>query len=106
MFLYNFFHDSECDVSQWRVVLNGINMAHATRVAVPTFDAIKHIGICSEVFLLSRISNGCQIFSLFQLKSLYVAITRARNNLRIADFSNKGESMRVCLLHSSYFSSS
>ena len=43
---------------------------------------------------------------LFQLKFLYVAITRARNNLRIADFSAKGESMRVCLLHSSYFFSS
>ena len=42
----------------------------------------------------------------FQLKSLYVAITRARNNLRIADFSTKGEPMRVCLLHSSYFFSS
>ena len=40
---------------------------------------------------------------LFQLKSLYVAITRARNNLRIADFSTKGESMRVCLLHLSFF---
>lgn len=49
MFLYNFFHDSECDASQWRVVLNGFGFAHAT--GMPVFDAIKHAGICAEVLL-------------------------------------------------------
>jgi hypothetical protein len=61
VFLYNFFHDSECDASQWRVVLNGIDMAHAS--GMPVFDSIKHIGICSEVFLLSKIPNGYLMFS-------------------------------------------
>jgi hypothetical protein len=61
VFLYNFFHDSECDASQWRVVLNGIDKAHAT--GIPAFDAIKHIGICSEVILLFKISNGYPMFS-------------------------------------------
>ena len=41
---------------------------------------------------------------LFQLKSLYVAITRAQNNLRIADCSTKGESIRVRHLHFRYIS--
>ncbi|KAF8816728.1 hypothetical protein BYT27DRAFT_7237858 [Phlegmacium glaucopus] len=74
VFLYNFFHDSECDASLWRVVQDGTYSTHTD--GRPIFDPIKYIGICSE------------------LKSLYVAITRARNNLRIADFSTKGESMR------------
>ena len=30
-----------------------------------------------------------------KLKGLYVAVTRARNNLRIIDESEKGEPMRV-----------
>ena len=62
MFLYNFFHDSECDASQWRVVRNGIDSAHAT-AGIPVFDDIKHTGMCLEVFLLFGISKGCPIFS-------------------------------------------
>ncbi|PPQ78819.1 hypothetical protein CVT25_010688 [Psilocybe cyanescens] len=80
VFLYNFFHDSGVDVSQWRVVLNSISMddlLHPTFQAAPRFDPTRHAAICSE------------------LKFLYVAITRARNNLRIADESLKGEPMRV-----------
>ena len=63
MFLYNFFHDSECDESQWRVVLNGIDLAHAT--GIPAFDDIKHIGICSEVFLF--FSSGCRRVAQYSL---------------------------------------
>ncbi|KDR68695.1 hypothetical protein GALMADRAFT_146049 [Galerina marginata CBS 339.88] len=77
VFLYNFFHDSTVDVSQWRVVLNAISSSSAQeRLSTPKFDVTRHAAICSE------------------LKSLYVAITRARNNLRIADESLKGEPMR------------
>lgn len=37
--------------------------------------------------------------SLMQLKSLYVALTRARENVWIADCSDKGEPMRVSNFH-------
>ncbi|KAF8885252.1 hypothetical protein CPB84DRAFT_1788531 [Gymnopilus junonius] len=78
VFLYNFFHDSIVDASQWRLVLNGIlEETSQSPQAVPKFDPTRHAAICSE------------------LKFLYVAITRARNNLRIADESLKGESMRA-----------
>ncbi|KAF8972584.1 hypothetical protein BDZ97DRAFT_1752471 [Flammula alnicola] len=78
VFLYNFFHDSAVSSYQWRVVLNGIGdeVSDSSKRA-PEFDVARHAAICSE------------------LKCLYVAITRARNNLRIADESMKGEPMRA-----------
>ncbi|TFK38653.1 hypothetical protein BDQ12DRAFT_630422 [Crucibulum laeve] len=71
--LYNFFEDSPFELSQWRVVLNAVDEYDNA----PRFEESRHGGICSE------------------LKSLYVAITRARNNVWIADCSEKGEPMRI-----------
>ncbi|KAJ7051172.1 hypothetical protein C8F01DRAFT_1067163 [Mycena amicta] len=70
--LYNFFADSNVEEAQWRVVLN---MLQGT--VAPKFDSIRHAGVCME------------------LKFLYVAVTRARSNLWIADCSTKGEPMRA-----------
>ncbi|KIY72669.1 hypothetical protein CYLTODRAFT_388217 [Cylindrobasidium torrendii FP15055 ss-10] len=75
--LYNFFEDSKVSAAQWRIVLNAIDdWTDIERVALPAFEAIKHASVCNE------------------LKSLYVAATRARDNLWIADGSDKGDSMR------------
>ncbi|KAJ7051208.1 hypothetical protein C8F01DRAFT_1237408 [Mycena amicta] len=74
--LYNFFEDSTVGEAQWRVVLNAIDDDQRNE-AVPVFDKAKHAGVCVE------------------LKFLYVAITRARNNVWIADTSEKGEPMRM-----------
>ncbi|KAF7317843.1 UvrD-like helicase ATP-binding domain-containing protein [Mycena kentingensis (nom. inval.)] len=71
--LYDFFADSEVEESQWRVVLNMV----VKDLNAPTPDIVKHASVCME------------------LKFLYVAVTRARNNLWIADSSTKGEPMRV-----------
>ncbi|CDO74781.1 hypothetical protein BN946_scf185001.g29 [Trametes cinnabarina] len=74
--LFNFFEDSTADISQWRVVLNALPQDQRRAHPAPTFDETRHSGICRE------------------LKFLYVAITRARKNLWIADCSDKGEPMR------------
>ncbi|KAL5495715.1 hypothetical protein ACEPAI_1179 [Sanghuangporus weigelae] len=78
--LYNFFEDSSCIASQWRVVLNFLAIGEESSIAVPRFDDLRHAGICTE------------------LKFLYVAVTRARKNLWIIDRSDKGEPMKF-LLH-------
>lgn len=76
--LYNFFEDSSADLSSWRVVLNGLSDRHRQLMeAAPTFDSIRHAKICTE------------------LKFLYVAITRARQNMWIVDRSQKAEPMRL-----------
>ncbi|KAF8151966.1 hypothetical protein K438DRAFT_1778624 [Mycena galopus ATCC 62051] len=71
--LYNFFEDSGITEPQWRVVLNVIDNGPPA----PTLDNIRHASVCTE------------------LKFLYVAITRARNNIWIADCSTKGQPMRM-----------
>lgn len=94
--LYNFFEDSKVSASQWRIVLNAIeDWADFERVALPTFEAIKHASVCNEV--RSHFVALQTLLTRAQLKSLYVAATRARDNLWIADGSDKGDSMRVCL---------
>ncbi|KAI0061021.1 P-loop containing nucleoside triphosphate hydrolase protein [Artomyces pyxidatus] len=75
--LYNFFEDSAVEVSQWRVVLNALERSQRAKIAAPTFDENRHAGVCSE------------------LKFLYVALTRARQNLWLVDRSEKGEPMRM-----------
>lgn len=75
--LYNFFADSTVDLSQWRVVLNALPQGSGEALRAPRFDDSRHNGVCRE------------------LKILYVAITRARQNLWIADSSDKSEPMRV-----------
>ncbi|SJL05199.1 uncharacterized protein ARMOST_08565 [Armillaria ostoyae] len=76
--LYNFFADSTASLAQWRVVLNGIDRSKQDlKHPPPQFGHILHASICNE------------------LKSLYVAITRARENVWIADGSEKGEPMRI-----------
>ncbi|KAL5518531.1 hypothetical protein ACEPAH_213 [Sanghuangporus vaninii] len=77
--LYNFFEDSSCVASQWRVILNFLATGEESSIAVPRFDDLRHAGICTE------------------LKFLYVAITRARKNLWIIDRSEKGEPMKLLL---------
>ncbi|KAJ7139425.1 hypothetical protein C8R44DRAFT_764441 [Mycena epipterygia] len=74
--LYNFFEDSTVGEAQWRVVLNALE-TNPGNISAPLFDKLRHAGICVE------------------LKFLYVAITRARNNLWVADTSAKGEPMRI-----------
>ncbi|KAI0693657.1 hypothetical protein BC835DRAFT_1352925 [Cytidiella melzeri] len=73
--LYNFFEDSPVDVTQWRVILNALPAQK--HLKCPQFDEARHGGVCRE------------------LKFLYVAITRARKNLWIADCSDKGEPLRT-----------
>ncbi|TFK38654.1 hypothetical protein BDQ12DRAFT_96280 [Crucibulum laeve] len=73
--LYNFFQDSVADHSQWRVVLNEVD--NGEHITPPRFDESRHAAICSE------------------LKFLYVAITRARKNMWIADSSVRAEPMRL-----------
>ncbi|KAI1785582.1 hypothetical protein LXA43DRAFT_1185708 [Ganoderma leucocontextum] len=79
--LYNFFEDSTADLSQWRVVLNALPKDRRADHPAPRFDEARHSGVCRE------------------LKFLYVAITRARKNLWIADGSEKGEPMRIVWTH-------
>ncbi|KAJ6498051.1 P-loop containing nucleoside triphosphate hydrolase protein [Mycena vitilis] len=73
--IFNFFENSPVGEAQWRVVLNAIE--NQKNVPAPMFDKSRHAGVCVE------------------LKFLYVAITRARNNVWIADTSPKGEPMRM-----------
>ncbi|KAK0443136.1 uncharacterized protein EV420DRAFT_1649415 [Desarmillaria tabescens] len=76
--LYNFFADSSADLAQWRFVLNAIKESKQDpKNRSPVFNRIRHASICHE------------------LKSLYVAITRARENIWIADGSEIGELMRL-----------
>ncbi|KAG5646925.1 hypothetical protein DXG03_002001 [Asterophora parasitica] len=72
--LFNFFEDSTVDLSQWRLLLSALDIP-VTTVGTPQFDTTRHAGVCAEF--------------------LYVAITRARKNLWIADQSTKGEPMRT-----------
>ncbi|KAF9033219.1 hypothetical protein BDZ89DRAFT_983953 [Hymenopellis radicata] len=77
--LYDFFGDSVVGSSTWRVVLNAITdwSRVGEEIPGPVFENIRHATICTE------------------LKSLYVAITRARENVWIADASEAGQSMRA-----------
>ncbi|KAK0207600.1 hypothetical protein IW262DRAFT_1469183 [Armillaria fumosa] len=76
--LYNFFADSSAGLAQWRVVLNAIEeKKQDPKNPPPRFDHTRHASICNE------------------LKSLYVAITRARENVWIADGSETSEPMRI-----------
>ncbi|KAK0478174.1 hypothetical protein IW261DRAFT_1482258 [Armillaria novae-zelandiae] len=76
--LYDFFADSVTGPGPWRVVLNAIDESNQDpRNPPPRFDSVRHASICNE------------------LKSLYVAITRARENFWIADGSETGEPMRT-----------
>ncbi|KAI6165387.1 hypothetical protein EDD17DRAFT_225222 [Pisolithus thermaeus] len=81
--LYNFFEDSNVDLSRWRVVLaatGGVVGSHnRSQPQVPTFerDESRYAAICSE------------------LKLLYVGITRARKRLWIVDKSDKAEPMKL-----------
>ncbi|KAJ7801958.1 hypothetical protein B0H14DRAFT_3782099 [Mycena olivaceomarginata] len=78
VFIYNFFEDSGVAEAQWRVVLNVMDKrANDGTPSTPTFDKMRHASVCTE------------------LKFLYVAITRARNKIWIADCSTKGEPMRM-----------
>ncbi|KAJ7222531.1 hypothetical protein GGX14DRAFT_429000 [Mycena pura] len=78
VFIYNFFEDSSVAEAQWRVVLNVMDKrTNDGTPSAPIFDKMRHASVCTE------------------LKFLYVAITRARNNIWIADCSTKGEPMRM-----------
>ncbi|KAJ7797257.1 hypothetical protein B0H14DRAFT_2619125 [Mycena olivaceomarginata] len=73
----------EFNDAQWGVVLNVMDNGPPA----PTLDNMRHASVCAE------------------FKFLYVAITRARNNIWIADCSTKGEPMRqgpgakLCIRH-------
>ncbi|KDQ15746.1 hypothetical protein BOTBODRAFT_31632 [Botryobasidium botryosum FD-172 SS1] len=67
--LYNFFEDSRAGYTEWSVVLDTLRGNHVANQAL-------HAIICSE------------------LKSLYVALTRARNNCWIWDSSESGKPMK------------
>ncbi|KAI0089815.1 hypothetical protein BDY19DRAFT_86920 [Irpex rosettiformis] len=75
VFLYNFFEDSTVDEGRWRVVLNALPPQN--NLKCPQFDETRHSGVCRE------------------LKFLYVAITRARKNLWIADCSDRCKPLRT-----------
>ncbi|KAH9949530.1 hypothetical protein B0H21DRAFT_881892 [Amylocystis lapponica] len=73
--LYNFFEDSPANASQWRVVLS--SLPEDAGVKAPQYKELDHSIICQE------------------LKFLYVATTRARMNLWIADGSEKAKPMHL-----------
>ncbi|KAI5986328.1 hypothetical protein EDD15DRAFT_2373322 [Pisolithus albus] len=81
--LYNFFEDSNVDLSRWRLVLAAIDNAvegHNLRCQqAPRFerDTSRYAAVCSE------------------LKFLYVGITRACKRLWIVDNSDKAEPMKL-----------
>ncbi|KAI6022561.1 hypothetical protein EDC04DRAFT_334245 [Pisolithus marmoratus] len=81
--LYNFFEDSNVDLSRWRVVLaatGGVVGGHSERQRqAPCFERneSRYAGVCSE------------------LKFLYVGITRACKRLWIVDKSEKAEPMKL-----------
>ena len=91
MLLYNFFEDSAVGEPQWRVVLNVLS---GENVNCPRFDELRHGSVCREVRgeLADHIEHDSYIG---QLKFLYVAITRARKNLWIADNSERSLPMKV-----------
>ncbi|KAI6021206.1 P-loop containing nucleoside triphosphate hydrolase protein [Pisolithus marmoratus] len=82
VFLYNFFEDSNVDLSRWRLVLaatGGVGEGCNQRQRqVPCFerDENRYAGVCSE------------------LKFLYVGMTRACKRLWIVDNSDKAEPMK------------
>jgi superfamily I DNA/RNA helicase len=94
--LYNFFEDSPAASSQWRLILNEIAGGENLQGA-PTFDETRHASICAEVRLSRRetlfLPDSCRLVR--QLKFLYVAVTRARQNLWITDSSESAEPMKV-----------
>ncbi|KAE9400953.1 P-loop containing nucleoside triphosphate hydrolase protein [Gymnopus androsaceus JB14] len=75
--LYDFFGDSPAKLSQWRIILAALN--DRATFSVPDFERNRqrYASICTE------------------LKFLYVAITRARENVWIIDSSENGEPMRM-----------
>ncbi|KIK18632.1 hypothetical protein PISMIDRAFT_178561 [Pisolithus microcarpus 441] len=81
--LYNFFEDSNVDLSRWRLVLAAIDTAvegHNLRYQQASRferDTSRYAAVCSE------------------LKFLYVGITRARKRLWIVDNSDKAEPMKL-----------
>ncbi|KAG7450843.1 uncharacterized protein BT62DRAFT_1001658 [Guyanagaster necrorhizus] len=95
--LYDFFADSLAGPAQWRVVLNAIEETNEDpKNLPPRFDSIRHASICDEVSMNYSVSwIGDQSNNTLQLKFLYVAITRARENIWIVDGSETGEPMRV-----------
>ena len=89
--LYNFFEDSTVDSLLWRVILNELPGEVA-----PAFDVGRHSGVCREVDNCSSCCSSVYDSCLFpQLKHLYVAMTRARMNLWVADSSPTSEPLRV-----------
>jgi hypothetical protein len=80
------------------VVLDTLKSGQGHLFSAPRFNEIRHAGVCSEVCGLLPVYTVILILILsYQLKSLYVAITRARKNMWIADCSERGEPMRVSL---------
>ncbi|PFH50711.1 hypothetical protein AMATHDRAFT_85569, partial [Amanita thiersii Skay4041] len=71
--LYNFFSNSNQSETHWRL----ISSSSPNETTMPRFDEIKHGGLCVE------------------LKTLYVAMTRAKKNLWIADCSKTANPMKA-----------
>jgi hypothetical protein len=67
--IYNYFKDSTCDLSQWRLVLNFLESSSKTAIA-PQFDEIKHAGICTEVLVNFRGKGPEVMIKLLQKCSL------------------------------------
>jgi len=88
----DFFRDSSVELSQWRVILNALD---DDELHVPIFDHARHAGVCAEVTVHGASPNHSSDMQPSQLKFLYVAITRARENLHIADRSSKGDPVKV-----------
>ncbi|ORY76949.1 hypothetical protein BCR35DRAFT_332754 [Leucosporidium creatinivorum] len=75
--LWDYFADSTSSAADWRVILN----LWKSGKGVPAFDAVRHASIGQE------------------LRHLYVAVTRARNVLCIADRDRTGDAMRNYFEH-------
>ena len=75
--IYDFFANSSISASDWRVVLHGLTEEQKLGRYIPAFEDARH--------------NAIQL----ELKSLYVAITRARKNVWIWETSDVGNAMMV-----------
>lgn len=47
--LYDFFTDSNVALSEWRVVLNAVEVEKRESLPAPRFDESRHALLCSEV---------------------------------------------------------
>lgn len=78
--MFDLFHDSQAQATDWRLLLNRCSEESGLRASAPRFDPLRHSTLNRE------------------LKSLYVALTRARAKVYIFDRSvEKAEPFKLMM---------